>query len=133
MYRCNLLLTLSLGLLLSSPATVQAYDGWGSELSHAAGGMALAGAITAIADHYQMENRAMVGFGVSSALSILAEGYQLATDKDAKTSSSLLDIGAHIAGSAIGAMITDRYWLSPVVHKDLAGGHYVGIAAEIRY
>ncbi len=99
--------------------TAQAYDGVTSEVSHAAGGAALAGAITAI--YKDSENRAWIGFGVSSAVSIFSEVRQYNLRGNIKVSSSLLDATSHVLGSALGAWATDKYLLVPVVTKSYTG------------
>ena len=105
--------------LMLSVKAAHAYDGFTSEVSHAAGGAVLASAITAL--YKDSENRAWIGFGVSSAVSVLAEARQYATDRKVKVSSSLLDASSHILGSALGAWATDQYFLMPVVTKSYTG------------
>ena len=117
-----------LGIAFAQPG--QANDDLSSELSHVGGGVALSGAVTAVADHYHMEHRALIGFGVTSAVGILAEGVQLAVDKDATLSSSALDAGSNMLGASIGAFVTDRYILMPVVKRDRAGHALVGVVSE---
>lgn len=102
-------------LLLAGPS--QAYDGATSELSHAAGGALLAGMVTRV--YSESENRAWIGFAVSAAVSVLAESYQVS--RGAASSSSMLDVAAHTAGAALGAWVTDRYILVPVVSRTYAG------------
>jgi len=97
-----------------------------SETSHAIGGALIAGAVTAtVADKYWPEHRAMVGFTVSTAVTLIGEGVQV-TD-GARFSSSLLDVASHTIGAMIGATITDRYFLMPVVERDRAGTARIGI------
>lgn len=107
-----------IGALCGIMSTCHAYDGLGSELSHAAGGALLAGAVTRI--YSDSENRAWIGFAVSSAGIVLSESYQIS--KGAKRSSSHLDMASHIAGAALGAWWMERYGLMPVV-----GHHSVGL------
>lgn len=103
--------------LCAAMGTCQAYDGWSSELTHVAGGALLAGAVT---NYYSdSENRAWIGFAVSTAGIVLSESHQM--DKGAKRSSSLLDIASHTAGAALGAWWTDRYYLMPVIGRHSAG------------
>lgn len=99
--------------------TAYAYDGFTSEVSHATGGAVLAGSITTL--YKDSENRAWIGFGVSSAFSVLAETRQYVTDRKVKASSSLLDASSHILGSALGAWVTDQYLLMPVLNKSYTG------------
>jgi hypothetical protein len=106
-----------IGLLCLAMDTCQAYDGWSSELTHATGGALLAGVVT---NYYSdSENRAWIGFAVSTAGIVLSESHQM--DKGAKRSSSLLDIASHTAGAALGAWWTDRYYLMPVIGRHSAG------------
>lgn len=116
------------GIAIAQPA--QAYDGLTSELSHVAGGMVMAGTVTAIADHYHMENRALIGFGVSTAFGILTEAIQMAADKDTKLSSSALDAGSFMLGASIGAAVTDHYIITPMVELDRSGHARVGVVAR---
>jgi hypothetical protein len=109
-------------MLLS--ATVHAYDGWSSELSHAAGGALLAGALT---HHYKdLPDRAWIGFAVSSAAGVLVEGATVA--RGGKRSSQYLDMASHALGSAIGAWYSDKYLLMPVISSN-----QVGVLYQMRY
>ena len=109
------ILTLSFLIFMNS---VHAYDGLTSELSHAAGGAVIAGALTKIFE--QSSDRAWIGFGLSTAGSFLAESYQY-SHNNRKISSSLLDVGSHAIGSALGAWVTDQYILTPVVSRFYSG------------
>ena len=115
---------------LSSQAT--ASNEFNSELSHAVGGAAMAGAVVWISDSYWPEyNRAWVGFSVSSALGVLVQYHEY--DKGTNSASeALLDAAAHTLGSAVGAYITDGYWLTPVI-KPEHDGTYVGIDVSLRF
>ena len=95
-----------------------AYDGLTSELSHAAGGAVMAGAITKLFE--ESPNRVLIGVGASSAVSFLAESRQVLS-KDAKVSSSLLDFGSHTLGSIVGAWVSDKYLLTPVITRSYSG------------
>lgn len=97
--------------------TSHAYDGVSSELSHAAGGALLAGAVTRF--YSESDNRAWIGFAVSTAGIVISESYQIA--HGAKRSSSLLDVASHAAGSALGAWWTDKYYLMPVIGPKSVG------------
>jgi len=111
-------------LLLAYPAL--AADCVTSETSHAIGGGLIAGGVTGIiADKYWPEHRVLIGFAVSSSVVLISEGFQVADG--ARVSSSLLDVGSHMIGALIGAVITDRYFLAPVVERDSAGNARVGI------
>ena len=95
-----------------------AYDGFTSEFSHAAGGAIMAGSITKIFE--DSPNRVLIGAGISSAVSFLAESHQVLS-KDAKVSSSLLDFGSHALGSIVGAWVSDKYLLTPVIARSYSG------------
>lgn len=111
-------------LLFASP--VPAADCVTSETSHAIGGALIAGVVTGtVADKYWPEHRFLVGFTVSTAVILVGEGFQVADG--ARVSSSLLDVGSHMIGAMIGATITDRYFLAPVVERNAAGNARVGI------
>ena len=114
-------------LLFASPAL--ASDGVASELSHATGGALIAGAVTGtVANKYWPEHRAMVGFTVSTATILIGEGVQVRNG--ARFSSSLLDVASHTIGAAIGAIITDRYFLMPVLERDGSGSAKIGIVMQ---
>lgn len=99
-------------------SSAYAYDGMTSELSHAAGGAAIAAVVTKIAD--DSPNRAWIGFGVSATLGVLAQGYEMSVQK-AKFYPSLLDAGSHALGAALGAWVTDKYFLTPIVSRSYSG------------
>jgi hypothetical protein len=106
-------------------------DSFNSEISHFIGGSVAAGGVTAIVDHYYpeySENRAMIGFGISSLGMIIAEGIQIAQDGNSR--GQMLDIASHIAGSAFGAFVTDKYILSPVIKNSPTEGKSVGFKLE---
>ena len=77
----------------------------------------MAGGITAMFDS---PYRAWYGFGISTALIVISENRQMRVS-GAPSHSSHLDIGWHAAGSALGAWMTDKYILSPVLAKGYAG------------
>jgi len=111
-------------LLFACPAL--AADCVTSETSHAIGGALIAGGVTGlIADKYWPEHRVLIGFAVSSSVVLIGEGFQVVDG--ARVSSSLLDVGSHMIGAIIGAVITDRYFLAPVVERNPAGNARVGI------
>jgi len=108
---------LALWLLMGS---AHAYDGLTSELSHAAGGAVLASAVTRL--YSESENRAWIGFAVSTSVIVLESAYQIS--RGAKRSSQLLDVGSHAAGAALGAWVTDKYVLMPVIRRSYVGFVY---------
>ena len=95
-----------------------AYDGFTSEFSHVAGGAIMAGAITKLFE--DSPHRLLIGVSASSAVSFLAESRQVLS-KDAKVSSSLLDFGSHALGSVVGAWVSDKYLLTPVITRSYSG------------
>lgn len=106
-----------------------ANDSINSEAGHFAGGVVLAGGITAIVDSYfpeYREDRAKLGFGISSAAIVLEEGIDIAFFGG--NSGDVLDMAVHIAGSALGAYVTDQYILSPVIKDSKTEGKYIGFA-----
>lgn len=111
-----------------SVLALQASDGFNSEASHFAGGTVLAGGITAVVDQYYPEyksERGMLGFKISSAAVIVEQSIEYAINGNAK--SQLMDAASHIIGSALGAYITDKYILLPVVKDSSTDGKYVGL------
>lgn len=103
--------------LLFWSAHSHAYDGLTSELSHAVGGALMAGAITHI--YSESENRAWIGFAVSTAAIVLEQGYHIA--HGANRNSQIKDMAWHAVGSALGAWATDKYLLVPVVTRTSVG------------
>lgn len=111
---------------LLSAATASADINVMSESSHAVGGALIAGVVTGtVADKYWPERRGMIGVSVSTAVILVGEGVQKAQGET--LSSSLTDVAAHMIGALIGATITDRYFLAPVVERNTAGNARVGI------
>lgn len=113
-------------LLFASPAI--AATNVTSEVSHATGGALIAGAVTAVADNYWPEHRGIIGFSVSTAGVLVGEGVQMAEGET--FSSSLLDVVAHTIGAVIGATITDRFFLMPVVDRGHTGSARIGIVMQ---
>jgi hypothetical protein len=114
-----------------SALALHASNGFNSEASHFAGGAVLAGGTTAIVDSYYPEyrdNRGMIGFGVSSIYIIIEQSFEYA--ENGKASAQLLDAAAHIAGSALGSFITDKYILLPIIKNSEKEGKTVGLAVQ---
>ena len=108
-----------LAIILMNASRARAYDGWDSELSHVAGSAVIAGAVTAISSHYDPPNRAWWGFAVSVTVGFLGE--------TTSGSFSWLDVGSDFVGAAMGAFVTDKYILKPVVIKTPEKETYVGL------
>ena len=104
-------------VLLFFSAHSHAYDGLSSELSHAAGGALMAGAITHI--YSESENRAWIGFAVSTAAVVIEQSYEIS--RGANRNSQIKDMAWHALGSALGAWATDKYLLVPVVTRTSVG------------
>ncbi len=104
-----------LGLMIAGQAS--AYDGMTSQIPHAMGGAILAGVVSKAFE--QSEHRAWIGFGVSTALVVAVEGSRLGTGD--RRHSQLLDIAYHTLGAAVGAWVTDKYILAPVVTPNSVG------------
>jgi hypothetical protein len=104
-------------VLLGLSAHVHAYDGISSELSHAAGGALMAGVVTRM--YSESENRAWIGFGVSTAAVVIEQSYEVSRGADRR--SQILDMVWHAAGSALGAWYADKYLLLPVFNRNSVG------------
>lgn len=112
-------------------ANLYGAEDFNSELSHFSGGAVLAGGVSAIVDHYYPEYRAdrrTIGFGVSTLAALVDQSIQYAEHGNAR--GQLLDTAAHIAGSALGAYITDEFLLSPVIQNSPSEGDYVGVSLQ---
>jgi hypothetical protein len=97
---------------------IYANDSFNSEISHVIGGMVMAGGTTAVVNSYYpkyAENRGEIGFAVSSIVIIIEQSIEYAQRGDAR--GQMLDVFSHIVGSAFGSFVTDKYILSPVIHK----------------
>ncbi len=89
-----------------------------SETSHFIGGAAMAGGTTFLVDRYlpeHREHRAMIGFLTSSIIIAAEQSVEYALHGEA--ANQLVDTVAHIAGSALGAYLTDRFILVPVIQR----------------
>lgn len=121
--RLNALAIMFIGMSLYANESVN------SEMSHFIGGGVMAGGITAIVDHYYPENRSergIIGFKISSAAVLVEQSIEFAFNGNAR--GQLLDAAAHIAGSALGAYVTDGYLLTPIIKDSSNEGKYVGLA-----
>ncbi len=119
-------------VLMLSVSPAKANDSFGSEFSHAAGGAAMAGALVWASDTWwSASDRAWIGFSVSTALGAVSQYYEYSqgtnTGKEA-----FLDAASHAIGSAIGAYVTDRYLLMPVISPE-PDGTYVGLLVSVHY
>jgi hypothetical protein len=119
------------GIVAIATATGHAFanDGLGSELSHAAGGAAVAGAATYLADSRWPADRGWIGFAAGTGVGILGETFDLA--KGGKF--SLLDVASDTLGAALGAVITDGYILRPVVATDQEQHAYFGVKGRFQF
>ncbi|MCO5123311.1 MAG: hypothetical protein M9915_06175 [Rhizobacter sp.] len=106
-----------------------------SEVSHLISGALIASAATALADHYdyRVEDRGWVGFWTSVGISFVSESVQVLTSGSSQVHGSALDFGYNLVGAAIGAYVTDRYILQPVVTRDAAGNRTVGVAMQMQF
>lgn len=114
---CALLLGLGQWFCGEASATDSIY----SETSHAIFGAVTGGAFTWGANYAWPEHRAIVGFSASVVLGVVGEAAS-------KNGFSALDAGAHALGAAVGAAITDKFLLAPVIKRDV--GHastYIGV------
>lgn len=118
-------------LLIANPATA-AFVNMEGESCHLAGGALIAGAIAGtIANDYWPESRGIIGFTCSTVTVLIGEGIQMTEGEE--FSSSLQDIVAHTIGAIIGATITDRYFLNPVMESDSASNPKIGIVIHCRF
>lgn len=123
-------------LLISSiimTMQLHATESVNSELSHVAGGALLAGGVTTIADQFPeyKENRKMIGFGISTVAGVV--DFAVESIVDGNTKGQLLDLASHTIGSAIGAWVTDKYILEPVIQESKSEGKYVGLAMNYSF
>lgn len=121
-------------VFLMGLGSVSANDSFNSEMSHVIGGAVMAGGITAVVDSYYPEykaDRGMIGFGISSLTIIAFESVTVALRGDAK--GQLLDVASHMAGSAFGAFVTDKFILAPVVTNSPAEGKLVGLNVKYSF
>lgn len=110
-----------------------ANDSVGSEVSHVISGAVIASAATAVASHFEVENRGWVGFWTSVGISFVEEAVQVAANGSSQVRGSALDFGSNLVGAAFGAWVTDRYLLQPVVRHDTAGHTSVGVALHMKF
>ena len=102
---------------LISSAQCSASDSFTSEMSHVISGAAIAGYITH--RYSESEYRSWIGFGVSTAIVIAEQNYEIS--KAGNRSSQQLDMVAHALGSALGAWYTDKYLLVPLIKRNFVG------------
>ena len=123
------IILLGLALLFTAPA--RSYDGLTSELGHAAGGMAVGGVTTWAVSELWPENReyrALIGFGAAALVGVLDELH----DRQKGYGFSARDVAWAAAGGALGAFVTDRFFLAPVASRSQSG-NYVGVVAQYRF
>jgi glycerol uptake facilitator-like aquaporin len=116
---------LAASMLITSNA--YATDSVESEAAHFVFGAVLAGGITAVVDNYfpeHRENRGWIGFGISSVGAVLESAYEYNINGHGRNQA--IDALSHIAGSALGAYVTDEYILAPVIKNSASEGRYVG-------
>ncbi len=115
--------------------TLQLYatETFNSEASHFVGGTVIAGASTAVVNQFEeyKQDRKIIGFGISAVYALIDQSIQYVEDGNA--GGQLLDLGAHLLGSALGAWVTDEYILAPVVEDSQVQGKYLGCAMEYRF
>lgn len=122
-------LFLGLAVVVAPTGRARASDSLNSELSHAAGGAAMAGAVTYFADHYRPRYRGWIGFATSVGIGIILEGVDLANGDGF----SVLDAGSNLLGAAAGAFVTDRFILRSVVEPTGEQGAYLGVRSELLF
>ena len=117
---------LAASMLITS--NVHATDSFNSEFAHFAFGAVAAGGITWVVDEYfpaYQENRGWIGFGISSVGAVLESAYEYHLNGNGRNQA--IDALSHIAGSALGAYVTDEYILKPVIQTSGSEGRYVGL------
>lgn len=122
-----------IGICLANPAF--AADAFSSEFSHVVGGALIAGASTAVAARFWPENRALIGFTVGVTYGVLGELFDIrgrTTKWNGKHSA--LDVASTAVGAGIGAVVTDRFILMPVVKREHGGRYqYYGVVGQYRF
>lgn len=120
-------------MLAIGPGVAFAYDGFTSEISHAFAGAGTAMVVSVIAERQGAESPRWIGFGSSVALSLVAEGAQVAGGGAGVGRSSALDFASNLVGAAVGTWLSDRYLLTPVVARDAQGRRVVGAALRLSF
>ncbi len=123
-------------IILSSlflTAQLYATETLSSEGSHFLGATALGMGTTAIVNQFDeyKENRKMLGFGISALYGLVDQSIQYIESGNA--GGQLLDLGAHLLGSACGAWIADEYILEPVVKESKTEGKYLGLTMNYSF
>jgi hypothetical protein len=116
-----------LAVLLMSAQALAYQTNVPGESAHVLGGAIIAGATTAVADKFWPEHRALIGFSVSFAVGIIGESFDR-FKHDEQYPHIFEDIVFNTAGAAIGALITDKFILSPVIVREKAENPYYGLA-----
>lgn len=62
-----------------------------------------------------------------------AERYEFLARISSQLHGSALDFGSNLVGAALGAWVTDRYVLQPMVRNDFAGHTSVGLALRMKF
>ncbi|ADN08200.1 hypothetical protein [Sulfurimonas autotrophica] len=108
-------------------------DTLSSEGSHFLGGTALGAGATAVVNQFDeyKQNRKIIGFGISAVYGVVDQTIQYIEDGNA--GGQLLDLGAHLLGSALGAWVADEYILSPIVQESETEGKYLGLAMNYSF
>jgi hypothetical protein len=110
-----------------------ATETFNSEASHFLGATALGAGATAVVNQFDdyKQNRKMIGFGISAVYGVVDQTIQYIENGNA--GGQLLDLGAHLLGSAVGAWATDKYILRPVVQESKTEGKYLGMAMNYSF
>lgn len=104
-----------------------------SEGSHFLGAAVLGAGATAVVDQFDeyRQDRKVIGFGISAVYGLVDQTIQYIEYGNA--GGQLLDLGAHLLGSAVGVWLTDKYILEPVVTESKSEGKYVGLAMNYSF
>ena len=115
------------------PCSAWANDSVNSELSHVVSGALIAAGAAAIGDRYGVEDRRWFGFSTSVGFSAVIEGAQILVTGPDQVGPSALDFTANLVGAALGAWVTDRYLLQPVISRDAQGRRVLGATLSMAF
>ncbi|WP_220493749.1 hypothetical protein [Shewanella sp. SG41-4] len=125
------IILLLLALLFSTQSHANGSISFNSEISHAFGGAVTAGAIVAISDDFWPNyDRAWMGFTISTVVGSISQYYEYAQGEN-DFRNAFADALSHALGSAIGAYVTDKYILLPVIHTT-DKETYMGLSIQFR-
>jgi len=116
-------------MAVAMAGSAQATDSFNSEISHVAGGAAMAGVATYFADDHWPQDRGWIGFSTSVELGVALEGVDSANGNKF----SVLDAASNALGAAVGAFATDHYILMPAVEPPGKQGAFLGVTGKFKF